>query len=164
MKKIIVTALLIAGSITMMAQDNPVIVRVNTGVYPAISVPYFIRADFETRYPGITVIAWEPVDVMWRASYNNNNRITHVYYNTAGVSYNVTLPVINGFVPEDVISKAISMHGNNLYGITRMKARDKSDVYQVRLLENGKGKIVWMDVDGKHIMESDVYKVKWDEK
>ena len=95
-----------------MAQD-PVVVRVNTTTNPAYTVPYFIRADFETRYPGVTVLMWEPVETWWRASYNSNNRIKHVYYNSAGMDYSVSLPVITGFVPEEVITKAINLHGTN---------------------------------------------------
>lgn len=162
MKKIMLSALMLAGAVAAFAQD-PVVVRVNTSTYPAMTVPYFIRADFETKYPGMTVIAWEPVDVMWRASYNNNNRLTHVYYNDAGVNYTVTLPVINGFVSEDVISKAIALHGNNLATITMVRSKDGSNAYRLGLLENGMSKTVWMNSNGSTINQSDVYKVKWDE-
>lgn len=162
MKKIVFTMLLFAGCIAAVAQDNPVVVRVSTTSNPAYTVPYFIRYDFETKYPGVTVLMWEPVETWWRASYNTNNRIKHVYYNTAGLDYSVSLPVITGFVPEDVITKAITSYSSNIYGITRMKSANGTDVFQVRLLDNGKTKTVWMDVDGKTVNESDVFK-KFDE-
>jgi hypothetical protein len=159
MKKIFFSLLLVGGTIAATAQD-PVVVRVNTSVNPAYTVPFFIRSDFETRFPGVTVLMWEPVDTWWRASYNNNNRIKHVYYNSAGMDYSVSLPVITGFVPEEVITKAISLHGSNIYGITRMKSANGSEVFQVRLLDAGKTKNVWMDANG--VAVTDIYKTSWD--
>jgi len=103
--------------------------------------------------------------VWWRAAYNNNKRMTHVYYNSTGLnySYNVALPVLQTFVPEDVITTAIKLYGNNLYGITKMKGSDDMEVYQVRFLEKGNLKSTWMDVDGVAVLETDVYKLKIDD-
>jgi len=171
MKKIIFSVILLAASFTLVAQENPVVIyRVTTvEANPAYSVPSYIRTNFETTNPGVTVIAWDPMfvwdptTVWWRASYNTNNRITHVYHNSAGLNYNVALPVLQTFVPEDVITKAISLYGNNLYGITKMKGSDDMEVYQVRFLENGTLTSTWMDVDGTAVLETDVYKVKIDD-
>ncbi len=160
MKKIFFSLFITIGSMVVIAQE-PVVVRVNATSNPSYTVPYFIRSDFETRYAGVTVIMWEPVETWWRASYNNNNRIKHVYYNSAGMDYSVSLPVITGFVPEDVITKAISIHGINIYGITRMKSANGIDVFQLRILDNGKTKNVWMDANGTTV--TDIYKTSWDD-
>src|SRR5688572_10617918 len=161
MKRLFLSLLLVGGGIAASAQDNPVVVRVNTTTNPAFTVPFYIRTDFETRFPGVTVLMWEPVDTWWRASYNTNNRIKHVYYNSAGMDYSVSLPVITGFVPEDVITKAINLHGAQLYGITRMKSVNGTDVFQVRLMEDGKTRSVWIDSSGATVTE--VYKKSWDD-
>lgn len=183
MKKIIFSVILFAASFTLFAQENPpvVIYRVNSiESNPAYSVPTYIRTNFETSNPGVTVTTWEPMyvwdpnTIWWHGTYNsNNNRIMHVYYNSVGAEnyryngmnygYNVALPVLQTFVPEDVITRAITLHGNNLYGITKMKGSDDMEVYQVNFLENGDLKSTWMDVDGTAVLETNVRKVKIDE-
>src|SRR5688572_1351731 len=169
MKKIFFSVILIAAGLTLAAQEAPIVYRVTTiETNPAYSVPTTIRTSFETTNPGVTVLAWEPMHVWdpsivwWRASYNTNNRITHVYYNSNGMnySYNVSLPVLQTFVPEDVVATAINLYGNNLYGITKMKSANDMEVYQVRFLENGNLKSVWVDGDGASVIETDVYKIK----
>lgn len=170
MKKIIFSIFLLGAGFSLAAQENPVVIyRVTTETNPAYSVPAFIRADFETKNPGMTVISWEPLyvwdpsTVWWRATYNNNNRLTHIYYNSAGLNYSVALPVLQTFVPEEVVSAAISHYGNNIYGITKMKSGDETDVYLVRFMENGSLKTIWMDADGIAVNEEDVYKLKMDD-
>jgi len=179
MKKIIFSFILLAASFTLVAQENPVVIYRVTSIEasPAYSVPTYIRTNFETSNPGVTVIAWEPMyvwdptTIWWHGAYNNNNRITHVYYNSTGenykyngmnYNYNVALPVLQTFVAEDVIATAIKLYGNNLYGITKMKGSDDMEVYHVSFLENGNLKSAWMDVDGTAVLETDVYKVKMD--
>ena len=131
----------------------------STGSNPGYYVPEYIRVNFVTTYPDITTVTWEPVSSMWRATYKNNNRINQVYYNTNGVNYTVALPVISNSVPEEVITSAIDQYGASLYSITKMKAADNMDVYQVRLLENSVPKSIWMDEKGMAVT-TDVYKVK----
>ena len=160
MKRIFFSALLIAGAITIHAQEVKVYRMVSTGTNTAVAVPSNIRMRFETTNPNITVISWEPVSTWWKAAYNADNRITHVYYNEAGDSYRVALPVINGLVPEDVVTSAIKLHGASLYSITRMKSANNTEVYKLRLIENGVLNDTWIDAQGTTV--TDVYKVKVD--
>lgn len=177
MNRILFSVLFIAGGLSafgqdpVVVQDKPVVVyRLSTTTaYPALTVPTHIRTNFETANPGVTVIAWEPMNVWdpnivwWRASYNTNNRLTHVYYNDAGTNYKISLPVLQTYVPDAVITHAISTHGNNIYGITKMKGSGDMDVYQVRVLDNGVVNSVWMKEDGTVINEADVYVVHEDD-
>jgi hypothetical protein len=128
-----------------------------------VTVPSYIVSNFERAYPGVTVITWEPVSTWWRASYTDNNRMTHVYYNQAGENYRVALPVLHNNVPEEVVTKAITAYGPVVYGITKMKSSAGNEVYQVRLLENGVAKTMWLDGTGTSMNEADVYKVKVDD-
>ena len=180
MKKIIFSVIILAASFSIVAQETPpvVIYKVNSvETNPAYSVPNYIRANFETTNPGITVTTWEPVyvwdpaTIWWHGSYNtNSNRIMHVYFNSIGAenfryngmnySYNVALPVLQTFVPEDVVTSAIKLYGNTLYGITKMKGSDDMEVYQLSFLENGNLKSTFMDVDGTEVLETNVRKVK----
>ena|SRR5687767_1668405 len=161
MKKIIFSVFLLAAAYTLAAQEVTVYRLSNTSNNTAVSVPTHIRYSFERAYPGITVIDWEPVTSWWRATYNDNNRVTHVYYNSMGDNYRVALPVLQNNVPEDVVSRAITLYGPVVYGITKIKSSADAEVYQVRLLENGVSRTVWMDAAGTAV--TDVYKVKVDE-
>src|SRR5437868_11405530 len=136
MKKIILSALLLAATYSLFAQESPVVLK-SSASYPAYSVPSNVRTTFQTTYPDVTVVTWEPVDNWWMASYAQNNRIRHVYYNTSGNDYIVALPVINSQVPETVVDKSIGLYGTTIYAITKMKAANNSDVYKIHLIENG---------------------------
>ena len=159
MKKVILATMFMAATWTLSAQVTVYRLE-SSGTNPAYSVPDYIRANFETTHPTVTVVNWAPApDNMWLATYNNNNRVTRVYYNNTGEAYRLALPVISTQVPEEVVTAAIGMYGNSLYDITRMKAADNADVYQVRLLENAQPRSVWMHEDGT-IVTTDVYKIK----
>jgi predicted sugar kinase len=124
-------------------------------------VPAFIKADFEVNNPGVTVISWDMVQGYWRASYKIDNRLNYDFYDQSGVDFRASLPVIQNNVPEAVVTTALNVHGPIVYGITKVKSANSTDIYQLRLLENGTTRIVWMDADGKAV--TDVFKVKPDD-
>src|SRR5260370_1311579 len=138
MKKIIISTILVAASLSLLAQNDNVYTAASTGNYKAYNVPDKIRINFQTSYPAVTNATWEPMNQGWRASYNSNNRLIYVYYSGTGASYTVALPAIHNQVPEDVITKAINLYGNSFYDITMMKSASNMNVYHVRLAENGK--------------------------
>lgn len=128
---------------------------------PGYSVPPAIKGNFEAAYPGVTVITWDPIQTYWRASYKVENTTTFVYYDERGLNYRASLPVIQNNVPEAVVTKALDVYGPVVYGITKIKSANGTEVYQLRLVENGATRTTWMDADGKTV--TDVYKVKTDE-
>jgi hypothetical protein len=171
MKKVFVGLVVIMASLSLYAQE-PTTYRSTTSTTtsnPGYIIPDPIRVNFESTYPGAVVVNWEPMGEWWHATYNGDNRLTHVYYaNTPyylehPATYTVALPVMNTFVPADVLSAAIKLHGNNLYSITQMKSSDNSDVYRVTTLQNGMSGNSWMDASGVVVQESDIYKVKVDD-
>jgi DNA-binding helix-hairpin-helix protein with protein kinase domain len=155
MKRIILSLLLLATGIFAFAQKESNYATTSTGSYPAYNAPNNIRMNFQAAYPNATNVTWQPMNEGWRATYTTSNRLIHVYYNQAGTNYTVALPAIETQIPEDVITKAISQYGNNIYDITMMKSANNVNVYGVRLAENGNIKSAWMNADGSVV--SDVY-------
>jgi hypothetical protein len=150
MKKIILFAFLLAFGITVSAQE---IKMTTTTSNPAYAAPSGITLSFRTTYPDVTDVTWYQMDRFWVANYTRNNRLLHTYYGTNGASFNVALPVLNGLVPEAVITSALNVYGNNLYDITRMKDMDMLEIYQVRLLENGVFRTIYIDQTGKTVTD-----------
>jgi len=145
MKKIVLSTLLLATVITASAQEVKVYRASDAGV---VTVPANIRYTFETAYPGISVISWDPVNSWWRASYKDEARVIYVFYNENAVNYRVSLPVLQNNVSEDVVNTALRVYGPVVYGITKLKSADNSEVYQVRLMENGNTRLTYMDSNG----------------
>ena len=157
MKKIFFLVMLLGIVCTVKAQD---VIVYKTQSWPGTNVPPYIMTSFEKAYPGVTIIAWEPVQAYWRASYNWDNRIIYAFYDERGVNYRASLPVIQNSVPEDVISTALKVYGPVVYAIAKMKAANGTEVYKIRLMENGTTKVVWMNADGT--AATDVFRAKTD--
>jgi hypothetical protein len=167
MKKIILSVFLLVSGYSLFAQNNS-------------NAPDKIRVSFENTYQGGTNVTWEPVTLPvfsqysradfanvkwepamegWRASYIVNNRQIHVYYTDRGKSYTIAGPVMENKVPEDVVAKAISQYGNNIYDITMMKSAMNTDVYHIRFKENGNNMTsAWINADGS--AASDIYVIR----
>ena len=151
MKKIMFSLLLLAFGITVMAQE---VTMTTTSSNPAYAAPSDISLKFRTTYPDVTYVTWYPMNTYWVASYNRNNRLMRTYYGTNGNSFNLALPVLNGLVPESVITTALNLFGNNLYDITRMKDMDMLEIYQIRQLDNtGMLNTIYIDQTGKTVTE-----------
>ncbi|HEY0057588.1 MAG TPA: hypothetical protein VGB56_00550, partial [Flavisolibacter sp.] len=122
------------------------------GAYTSInSAPTYIQYSFTQSYPTATNVTWHQATDWYRASYMVNGRNMNVYYGPNGSSYAVALPVIQSYVPEDVISRAMSTHGQNLYSITGVKTAEGQDAYHVTLIENGQTRSEWVGADGSTI-------------
>lgn len=155
MKKVIFLMILFGGATTLLAQDNKTYTATSTGSYKAYNAPNNIRMNFQSAYPDAANVTWQPVNEFWMATYTANNRLMRVYYGPNGTSYAVALPAIENKIPEDVMTKAMSQFGNNVYDITMMKSANNSTVYMIRLMENGNIRSTWMNEDGS--TASDVF-------
>ena len=150
MKKLFFVAAMLAIVYIANSQD-PMMNKSNNN-----DVPASITTNFKETHPGVTVIAWEPMNDWWCAAYkDNNNRLIHVYYNTQpwylerNENFIEALPVLNTFVPEAVITSAINNYGNDLYGITTLKATVGADGnYVVTIIKNGVSDRVMMNGQG----------------
>jgi len=156
MKKIFCAAIILAAAYTVSAQE---VVSYKTSTdeldYNA-QVPTEIRANFQASYPTATTVTWMPMNTdWWYATYKtNNNRIVRVYYNTQpwymmrGEGFKASLPVLNTYVPDMVITNAINSYGNNLYSITRRVSTGNEEMYHVTVIKNGVSEVTLMNSQG----------------
>jgi hypothetical protein len=96
----------------------------STGQYSAysaaVSVPPNIQGSFTTNFPGVSDVRWEQNQDWYRASYTTGGRRMRMMYDTRGNSFALALPVTSGLIPDDVIEKAYTLYGDNVYDITRL--------------------------------------------
>ena len=157
MKKIISAAFIITAAFTAKAQE-PVTysTTASSNVDHSMHVPATIKTNFQTNYPVNTTVTWMPNGQdWWYATYKTeNNRITRVYYNTQpwymmrGESFKASLPVLNTYVPDVVVTNAINTYGNNLYSITRRLSNGNEEVYHVTTIKDGVSQITLMNGQG----------------
>ena len=156
MKKILCAAIILAVAYTVSAQEV-VMSKTTTGeVDYSAQVPVTIKTNFAASYPTATTVTWMPMTSdWWYATYkSDNNRIVRVYYNTQpwymmrGESFKASLPVLNTYVPDLVITNAINTYGNSLYSITRRVPNGNEEVYHVTVIKNGVSEIALMNAQG----------------
>jgi hypothetical protein len=164
MKKIFCAAMILAATFTVSAQEV-VAYKSTTNVDYSSQVPTVIRANFQASYPTVTTATWMPVtNDWWYATYKENNRIVRVYYNTQpwymmrGESFKASLPVLNTFVPDQVILNAINTYGNNLYSITQRLSTGNEESYHVTVIKNGVSEVILMNRQGVVVVYTDLNK------
>lgn len=137
-----------------------------TSNYNAYGIPNYVQMNFQTQHPNVSNLTWTSPTADWYHGYYSdaNGRYTHVYYSTDPyynsqyypervTGYTVSLPVLQTYVPDEVITVATNLYKQNLYDITAMKAKDSQQVYQVRVQDNGELKSMWMDANGTAITD-----------
>ena len=104
-------------------------------------------------------------DDWWYATYKtDNNRIVRVYYSTQpwymmrGESFKASLPVLNTFVPDQVILNAINTYGNDLYSITKKLSTGNEESYHVTVIKNGVSEVILMNRLGVVVVYTDLDK------
>jgi len=152
MKKIFCAAMILTATYTVNAQEVVAYKSPTIDVDYSSQVPTVIRENFKASYPTVTTATWMPVtNDWWYATYKDNNRITRVYYNTQpwymmrGESFKASLPVLNTFVPDQVILNAINTYGNNLYSITQKLSIGNEESYHVTVIKNGVSEVILMN-------------------
>ena len=155
MKKIFCAAIILAVAYTVNAQEV-ITYKTSSEFDNSSQVPVIIKTNFETNYPTAGTVTWVPMTSdWWYATYKtDNNRVVRVYYNTQpwylmrGESFKASLPVLNTYVPDAVITNAINTYGNDLYSITRRVSNGNEEVYHVTLIKNGLSEITLMNAQG----------------
>lgn len=176
MKKIFLSAVFAASSWGLFAQDttdqqmntptNQSYNTTSTSNYNAYGIPSYVQMNFQAQHPTVSNLTWTAPTADWYHGYYSdpNGRYTHIYYSTDPyynvqyypervVGYTVSLPVLQTYVPDAVITTATNLYKQNLYDITAMKAKDSQDVYQVRVQDNGELKSMWMDANGAAVTD-----------
>ena len=166
MKKIFCAAIILAATYTVSAQEVVVYKTITNDPDHSSQVPTVIRTNFQTSYPTATTVTWTPMtNDWWYATYKtDNNRIVRVYYSThpwymmRGESFKASLPVLNTFVPELVITNAINTYGNNLYSITKRLSTGNEESYHVTVIKNGVSEVILMNRQGVVVVYTDLIK------
>ena len=135
---------------------------VNSGTYNAYGTftatpPGYVASYVLRDYPMATDVRWQQNEDWWHGYYLYNDMPSHVYYNTAGETFTVALPVHQTLVPDAVVTKANQMWGPTVYDITKIKGTHGQDVYHIRTIENGMVSDQWVDEDGNKVI--DIYRM-----
>lgn len=138
----------------------------STSNYNAYGIPNYVQMNFQTQHPNVSNLTWTSPTADWYHGYYSdaNGRYTHIYYSTDPyynvqyypervLGYTVSLPVLQTYVPDEVITAATNMYKQNLYDITALKGKDSQQVYQVRVQDNGELKSMWMDANGTAVTD-----------
>jgi hypothetical protein len=75
-----------------------------------------------------------------------------------GESFKASLPVLNTFVPDQVILNAINTYGNNLYSITQRLSTGNEEAYHVTIIKNGVSEVILMNRQGVVVVYTDLNK------
>jgi hypothetical protein len=75
----------------------------------------------------------------------------HYYYDMRGNGYALALPVIQTYVPEDIIDKALQKYGSSLYSISMVKSAEGNNAYQLGLIERGQVRNEYLNEDGSSV-------------
>lgn len=142
----------------------------STSDYSAYGIPNYVQQDFEITHPNTSSLMWDRPTADWyHGYYTDNGRYTNVYYSTDPyynstyypervTGYSVSLPVLQTYVPDGVISTATNMYKQNLYDITALKGNNNQSLYQVRILDNGQIRTMWIDSAGTST--ADIYRTE----
>ena len=167
MKKILLALCMAGSACVVFAQDetmNTTTNRLNTNTshnaYASFNAipPDYVSSYVVRDYPGAMEIRWQQSPDWWHGYYVTNGQPMHIYYNTAGLTYNVALPVRQSWIPDVVVTKSVEMFGPGLYDINTVKGSDKKDIYLVRTIENGQLASYYIDENGNKVI--DIYRVE----
>jgi hypothetical protein len=140
----------------------------STGSYSAYSgtavsgLPMNVQSRFNQDFP-MSVnnsFSWNQYGDWFHTQFRNQGRSMHYFYNTRGDGYALALPVIQTYVPEDVIDKALNKYGANLYSISMVTAADSGNTYQLGLIDRGQLRMVYLNDNGATV--NNVWRVEMD--
>jgi hypothetical protein len=122
------------------------------------ALPTYMQTYVVRDYPMATDVRWQQNGDWWHGYYLNNGAPSHVFYNERGQTFMAALPVRQTFVPDEIVSKAVSIWGPVMYDIHAIKGSEGQDVYHVRIIENGTLASQYMGADGSKVI--DVYRME----
>lgn len=117
------------------------------------ALPANVQRNFGKEYPGAAgqQYTWNQYGEWFHTYYTNQGRLTQYFYDQRGNGYSLSLPVVQTYVPEDIIDKALQKHGARLYSIGMVKAADSGNVYQLGVLERGQIRMEYLHEDGSSV-------------
>jgi hypothetical protein len=131
----------LADSVNMRSATEPAATENNTSVTTPAAITTGDSATATTRaMPAETVPAEGNLSTTQSASTGNMPRgvnIPEASTLLTGLGKWSSLPVLNTFVPEEVVNKLKAEHGEKLYDITMLKTGENQYAYSARVQENG---------------------------
>lgn len=117
---------------------------------PNATVPYNVQMNYSKDYSSAASSngTWSQYGDWFYTTYMSNGRYSQIMYDGRGNGYSLALPVLNTYVPENVVAMALQKYGSTLYSITALKSADGKDAYQINLLNRGQTKMEWIGDDG----------------
>lgn len=146
------------GSMTDGSMNNNTSMN-STGSYNAYSgtaiagLPANVQMRFNQDYPtGMNnQYTWHQYGDWFHTHYMNNGRLMQYYYDQRGSGYALALPVLQTYVPENIVASALNKFGSSLYSIAMVKTADGSDAYQVGLLQRGQMSMHHLNENGASV-------------
>ncbi|HEY0354877.1 MAG TPA: hypothetical protein VGC29_01655 [Flavisolibacter sp.] len=161
MKRTILAMLLVGSGCAVFAQDDSL--RMSTtsdntamttsteynayGAFTA-TAPDYVSSYVVRDYPAASDVKWRQAGEWWHGYYIENGQPNHVYYNNAGQTFRVAIPVRQSLVSEDVVTKIVDLYGPMVYDVNTIKGTNGQEIYHVRLLDNGQIVHQYLNADG----------------
>lgn len=123
---------------------------------PVAGLPMNIQMRYNQDFPSNvnTPMSWSQYGDWFNTYYKNNGRLTQYFYDQRGNGYSLALPVLQTYVPEDIVQKALDKYGANLYSISLVKTPAGSNAYQVSLIHGGQMMMDRLDDNGASVTNS----------
>lgn len=120
---------------------------------PVPALPSNVQMRFNTDFPTTAsgTQSWNQYGDWFHTHYINSGRSMHYFYNARGDGYALALPVIQSYVPEDIIDKALQKYGANLYSVSTVQTSD-GDAYKLGIIEQGQLRTDYLNEDGSSVV------------
>lgn len=128
----------------------------NSAYGTAVSaLPANVQSRFTQDFPsGATnSYTWNQYGDWFHTYYANNGRLWQYYYSSRGDGYALALPVIQTYVPENIIASALQKYGSSLYSIAMVKTNSGNSAYQIGLLQHGQLATTYLDDNGASVAD-----------
>ena len=131
----------------------------SSGSYSAYSgtavagLPANVQMRFNQDFPtgANNQYSWHQYGDWFHTHYMNNGRLMQYFYDQRGAGYALALPVLQTYVPENIVASALNKFGSSLYSIAMVKTADGNNAYQVGLLQRGQLVMHHLDENGASV-------------
>lgn len=138
----------------------------STGTYsayagtPVSALPANVQMRFSQDFPAGAgnSYTWNQYGDWFHTYYTKDGRLWQYYYTQRGDGYALALPVIETYVPENIINSALQKYGSSLYSIGMVKTNSGNNAYQIGLIQKGQLTSQYFDENGATV--ADVWRVE----
>lgn len=141
-------AILLLSGTAMFAQNNKTTRDRNQ---PSNDAPATVLQSFHRDNPNVNNENWSQSNNQWRANYNDDqNRNVDLYYDRNGIKGDKHTAWDNKDIPLNIDGRVNSTyHANGNYKAVRIDRPNNSALYQIKIQNGGKDRIVYLDEQGK---------------